>query len=398
MKKNNYSITFVLPRPSIGYPVGGYNIVYQIAHNLNKSGIKTAIIFLKDASIFIPNYKEINVKKSGIGIREKGFKVLFVVFNNRRIKTFYHLRLYRFLGVDYDYSILDNVDCYYYKGIENVNIKTDLIIATAWQTAYFVNEFVKNFKSKPFYLIQNSEDEPSFSGINSINAEKTYHFNFKKIVINKKLYNRFKNEDSLFFHVGIDTDFFKIKRDINKRGNVILFPLRRNLSKGAKYAIECARKLLTYDSKTEIKIIMFGEYKINEIPGDIRDKIEYHYIPTNKQLLELYNKASIFVLPSLVEGMSLLPLEAMACGCAVVVTDNGGINEYIIDEINGLICPIADAECLFNKVLYLLNNKQKREDLVKNGLETVKQFSYQQMNKDFINLIKPYLEDNSASK
>jgi len=393
-KKNNYSVTFVLPAPSIRYPPGGYNIVYQIAHNLNVSGIKTAIIFLKNVSIFIPNYKEDkSMKKNGTGIIKKGF---YVLFNDRRIEIFYRLRLYRFLGIDYDYSILDNVDCYYYNGIENVNITTDLIIATSWETAYFVNEFIKNYKSKPFYLIQGSEDEPSFSGINSTNAEETYHFNFKKIVINRKLYTRFKNEGPLFFHVGIDTDFFKIKRDINKRGNVVLIPLRQNLSKGAKYAIECTRKLLTYDSKADIKILMFGDYKINEIPKDIRDKIEYHYLPTNKQLLQLYNKASIFVLPSLVEGMSLPTLEAMACGCAVVVTDNGGINEYIIDEINGLICPIADAECLFNKVLYLLNNKQKREELVKNSIETTKQFSYQQMNKDFINLIKPYLEDNSA--
>jgi glycosyltransferase involved in cell wall biosynthesis len=394
MKKNNYSVTFVLPSPSILYPAGGYNIVYQIAHNLNGSGIKTAIIFQKDASIFIPNYKEDkSMKKNGIVIIKKGFEVLF---NNRRIETFYRLRLYRFLGIDYDYSVLDNVDCYYYNGIENVNIKTDLIIATAWPTAYFVNEFVKKYKSKPFYLIQNSEDEPSFSGINSTNAEETYHFNFKKIVINRKLYTRFKNEDPLFFHVGIDTNFYKVKEDINKRGNVVLIPLRQNLSKGAKYAIECARKLLTYDSKADINILMFGDYNIKKIPEDIRDKIEYHYLPTNKQLLQLYNKAFIFVLPSLVEGMPVPPLEAMACGCAVIVTDNGGINEYMIDEINGLICPIEDAECLSKKVVYLLNNKEKREELVKNSIETTKQFSYQQMNKDFINLIKPYLEDNNV--
>jgi len=394
MKKNNYSITFVLPSPSIRYPAGGYNIVYQLAHNLNESGIRTAIIFLKNVSIFIPNYKEDkSMKKKGIGIIKKGFEVLF---NGRRIETFYHLRLPRFLGVDYDYSVLDNVDCYYYNGIENVNVKTDLMIATAWQTAYFVNEFVKNYKSKPFYLIQNSEDEPSFSGINSINAETTYHFNFKKIVISRRLYTRFKNEDPLFFHVGIDTDFYKVIQDINRRGNVILFPLRRNLSKGAKYAIECTRKLLSYDSKADIKILMFGDYNIKEIPEDIRDKIEYHYLPTNKQLLQLYNKASIFVLPSLVEGMPSPPLEAMACGCAVIAADNGGINEYMIDEINGLICPIEDAECLSRKVVYLLNNKEKREELVKNSIETTKQFSYQQMNKDFINLIKPYLEDNSV--
>ena len=51
-----------------------------------------------------------------------------------------------------------------------------------------------------------------------------------------------------------------------------------------------------------------------------------------------------------VEGMPLPPLEAMACGCAVVVTDNGGINEYIKDGVNGLICPIRDSDCLALKL------------------------------------------------
>ena len=147
-EKNNYYVTFVLPVPSIPYPDGGYKIVHQIAHNLNVSAIKTVIIFLKNVSIYLPNYKEDkSMKKNGKGIIKKGFDV---VFNDRRIEIFYRLRLYRFLGIDYDYPVLDNVDCYYYNGIENVSIKTDLIIATAWETAYFVNEFIKNYKSKPF--------------------------------------------------------------------------------------------------------------------------------------------------------------------------------------------------------------------------------------------------------
>lgn len=376
-----YSVTFVLPSPSIGYPPGGYNIVYQLAHYLNKSGIKTAIIFLVNASVFTSDLK--------LKILRKVFHFLF---SNRRIKMFYRLRLYKLLRVAYDYSILDNVDCFYYNSVKDVMIRTDLIIATAWETAYTVNEIVNNLPSKPFYLVLHSEDDPSFSGINSTNAEKTYHFNFTKIVINRKVYERFKEEHPLFFHVGINTNFFMIKEEINKRENVILLPLRKGESKGGKYAIECARKLLTCDAEFEIKIIMFGNYKVNEIPIDIRNKVEYYHSPTNKILRKLYNKSSIFVLPSIVEGMSLPPLEAMACGCAVIVTNNGGINEYIVNDVNGLICPIRDSECLYSKVLFLLNNKLKMEELINNGIETAKNFSYEQMNANFLSLIKKQIK------
>jgi len=382
-----YRVTFVLPGPSILFPPGGYNVVYQLAHALNKRGIKTAIIFLRDPSKFIPDYKY----KPGRRARMLR-KIFYFLFNGKRIKLFYRLRLYKLLKVDYDYSVLHNVDLYYYNNISAVKLKTDLIVATAWETAYFVNEFLKYSGSKPLYLVQNSEDEPSFSGMNSVNAEKTYHFSFQKIVISKELYERFKGENPLFFHIGIDTGFFRLLKDVSSRGNTILIQLRAGESKGARYAIECIRNLLDYYGGGGIKIITFGNYEPQEIPVDVKDRIEHHFRPTNKELLGLYNESSIFVLPSLVEGMPSPPLEAMACGCAVVVTDCGGIREYIVDGVNGLVCPIKDAECLFNKVLYLLNNESKRKEIVGNGLKTAKQFSYEQMVEDFLKIIKQYLD------
>ncbi|KPV46707.1 hypothetical protein SE19_04325 [Acidiplasma aeolicum] len=87
-----------------------------------------------------------------------------LLFNCKRINLFYKLRLYKLLGVDYNYSILDDIDLFYYETIEDVKIKTNIIIATAWVTAYFVREYVKKHKIETLYLIQNSEDDVSFSG------------------------------------------------------------------------------------------------------------------------------------------------------------------------------------------------------------------------------------------
>lgn len=196
------------------------------------------------------------------------------------------------------------------------------------------------------------------------------------------------SEDPLFFHVGIDTQFFKKLTETNDR-ECIMFPLRKNESKGSKYAFECIRKLL--QNSKSYKIIAFGDYRHNEIPVDIKGKIIYYYRPSRKVLLNLYNQSMIFILPSLVEGMSLPPLEAMACGCAVVVTDNGGINEYINDGLNGIVCPIKDSDCLYEKIILLINNKTLRQQLIQNGLETAHTFSYDNMNKNFIKLIKEIL-------
>lgn len=46
-------------------------------------------------------------------------------------------------------------------------------------------------------------------------------------------------------------------------------------------------------------------------------------------LVRAYNRAEVFVLPSLSEGLPLVIIEALACGCKVVVTDLPGIREWI---------------------------------------------------------------------
>lgn len=381
IEKNNYKILFVLPGIPVRYPPGGFDIVFRLAHALNEVNIKTGIIFL-----YGTEYIHIKSIKHAV-INDVFLRIVHLILRGRRFSyVMHHWKVINsfFFKSDYDYNMLKNTNCYLYRSADKVEIKTDIIIATGWQTAYFVRELYKKYNFNPFYLVQNSEDDTSFSGKNSTDAKLTYNFPLKKIVINQKLYNRFKAEEPLFFHVGIDTQFFKKINEIDNR-KFIMFPLRKSESKGSIYAIECVRKLLQNNKNT--KIIAFGDYKFDEIPVDIKDRIIYYYKPSRKVLLDLYNKSYVFVLPSIVEGMPSPPLEAMACGCAVVVTDNGGVNEYIKDGLNGIICPIRDSNCLYQKVILLTSNKALREQIIQNGFKTAKEFSYDNMNKNFIRLI-----------
>lgn len=385
IETNYYKILFVLPGIPIGYPPGGYDIVFRLAHALNEVNIKTGIIFLYGTE-YINGYIPVKSSKHAV-INDAFRRIIHLILSGRKLSyVMHHWKLINsfFFRSDYDYNILKNTDCYLYRSADKVEIKANIIIATLLETAYFVEELYKKYNFSPFYLIQNSEDDPSFSGENLTNAKLTYSFPLKKIVINQKVYNRFKTEEPLFFHVGIDTQFFKKINEIHNR-KFIMFPLRKSESKGSIYAIECIRKLLQNNKNT--KIIAFGDYKLDEIPVDIKDRIIYHYKPSRKVLRDLYNKSMVFVLPSVVEGMPSPPLEAMACGCAVVVTDNGGVNEYIKDGLNGIICPIRDSNCLYQKVMLLTSNKALREQIIQNGLKTAEEFSYDNMNKNFIRLI-----------
>ena len=54
----------------------------------------------------------------------------------------------------------------------------------------------------------------------------------------------------------------------------------------------------------------------------------------------------VLVFPSWVEGFGLPPLEAMACGAAVIVTDSGGVREYARDGENSLVVAPGDAAAI----------------------------------------------------
>lgn len=101
----------------------------------------------------------------------------------------------------------------------------------------------------------------------------------------------------------------------------------------------------------------------------------------------MYAKSKIFILPSLVEGFSLTVLEAMASGCAVISTNCGGTDEYIVDGENALFVPIKDSISIEKKVLALSLDENLTNKLAKNGQITAKKYSYDNMYKQFINLL-----------
>jgi glycosyltransferase involved in cell wall biosynthesis len=67
---------------------------------------------------------------------------------------------------------------------------------------------------------------------------------------------------------------------------------------------------------------------------------------------------SVFILPSLVEGMSMALLEAMAAGRAIVATRVGGNIDLIQDGENGLLVSPGEPEEMAHAALRLLRNPQ----------------------------------------
>ena len=103
---------------------------------------------------------------------------------------------------------------------------------------------------------------------------------------------------------------------------------------------------------------------------------------THDELKILYASADIFAAPSVTaedgdqEGMPTTIMEAMASGIPIVSTKSSGIMQLIDDGENGLLCEEKNISRLAENINRLLENEQLCRQLVKNGLETVREYDY----------------------
>jgi glycosyltransferase involved in cell wall biosynthesis len=91
-------------------------------------------------------------------------------------------------------------------------------------------------------------------------------------------------------------------------------------------------------------------------------------------LRPLYCAATVLALPSLYEGFGLPPLEAMACGTPVVVSNAGALPEVVGDA--GVLVRPEDPEDIANGLGWVLGNERYRELLAQRGLARAAAFSW----------------------
>lgn len=104
-------------------------------------------------------------------------------------------------------------------------------------------------------------------------------------------------------------------------------------------------------------------------------------------IARMYCQSDIFISTSWREGFGLPPLEAMACGCACIISDAGGVNEYALPEENCLMFAPKDEAVLMEQLIRLVTDSNLRKILIKGALKTSSFFNWDQSSKQLINII-----------
>src|SRR3989441_8298497 len=87
-----------------------------------------------------------------------------------------------------------------------------------------------------------------------------------------------------------------------------------------------------------------------------------------------FERADVFVYPSLHEGSALAIYEALACGLPIITTPNSG--SMVQDGIQGYVVPIRDVERLKEKILLLYENRELRQEMSRRARLRAEEFTW----------------------
>ena len=121
----------------------------------------------------------------------------------------------------------------------------------------------------------------------------------------------------------------------------------------------------------------------------IKDRIQIINNLDIAGLVKLYNEALVYIQPSFYEGFGLPVLEAMACGCPVISSNQGSLPE-IYGEAALTFNPYTEGE-LEKVVLKLIEDEKMRNELIKKGKIQVDKFSWDKTAKETIDVYKSIL-------
>jgi glycosyltransferase involved in cell wall biosynthesis len=320
-------------------PSGGHRIAYQYANGLAEKGHLVNLIFSsgkRNKLLFLAMYILIRFSK-------KWFKF------NSSVKR------------KYVFSLNEN------------NIpKANATIATAYSTAIVLEKLGAD-KGKKIYLIQHYEIWLAPKEI----IDETWKYNdMTKIVISKWLWGIGKNlgaSNMIYIPNFIDEKLFVKKNAHSNRIYDVAMMYSTAEIKGSQYGITALE--LIKKKFENFSAMLFGSYPRDKT---IPQWIDYIEDPSQIFLADsIYNNSKIYLCTSLSEGWGLPPMEAMACGAAVVTTRNGGVDDFCINGETALMCDIENSEQMAECIEKLYLDYALRNALVKNGFKKIEEFSFE---------------------
>jgi glycosyltransferase involved in cell wall biosynthesis len=181
-------------------------------------------------------------------------------------------------------------------------------------------------------------------------------------------------EQLVYVPHGIKHDKYHVLRPIDQRSPQVAACYNTHQTKGAVYAIQALERAKEW--VPELTAVLFGTWDLqHRMPG----WMTYLQNPAQDVIVrDVYNESRVFLSASVIEGFGMPSVEAMACGCALVTTDNGGSDDYAIDGETALVSPPRDVDAMARNIVTLLTDNARRLSIARAGTEYAQRFDWDQ--------------------
>ena len=269
---------------------------------------------------------------------------------------------------------------------KNINI-SNKVLGLGSQTSKYINEFIKLENRSKSNIIEIHNRPLYVKLLPKNNTKKILYFHNDPLSMNgsKSIYERyellklcsvivFNSEWSKSrFLTLLDEIFVKSQKlivihqstnkkniNFNQKEKTIIFVGKLNHAKGYDIFGNAIIKILN----------KYKDWKALVIGDEEREKIIFNHsklsvlgFQNHDKVIEYFKKASISVVCSRwEEPFGRTSLESASCGCAVIITNRGGLPETIT---NGIILNDLSVDSVYNAIEKLIRNKKYRENLQK---------------------------------
>ncbi|MGI5911227.1 MAG: glycosyltransferase family 4 protein [Syntrophomonadaceae bacterium] len=197
-------------------------------------------------------------------------------------------------------------------------------------------------------------------------------------------------EKIVIIHNGLDVNKFSSPRKasevkselgLDQDRQIITMVARLHPVKGHDYFLRAARQVIDAGFRPQFLIVGEGIYRrqieqqVSELGLNEVVKMLGYY----RSIEDIYEISDILCVPSVMEGLGLVVLEAMYFNVPVVASNTGGIPEIIKDQVDGLLVEPRDHHGLAQAIIKILSDPELATYLTTNARKKVNQFSLQNM-------------------
>jgi glycosyltransferase involved in cell wall biosynthesis len=249
----------------------------------------------------------------------------------------------------------------------------DALVATCWRSAYYARN--QDNTAKKFYFVQDLEDQFFANGSLAQFARNTYQFGFVGLTAGDWIANTLRSNYGMQCYASgfsYDKELYSdaaIGR-LPPSPKKLLFYARPETERRG-FELGMLTLQLVARKYPDVEFVFVGSREKDWVTPF---KVTYTGILTLDQLAKLYHECTLALVISLT-NLSLLPLEIMACGCALVSNDGPNVRWLLNDEVAEL-AP-SSPEDLAGAACSLLGDSAKREWKARRGVEFARSTDWQ---------------------